>query len=262
VNEPRRTLVTGASSGIGEAVARLCAERGDRVALLARRPAELERVAASLPGRERHVLLPCDVGDESALRASFGVVRERFGALDLLVNNAGIGYRAPVGELEPDPLRRLFATNVEGLLLCCKHALPLLRAGTRPVVVNLSSVVGRRGFPGQAAYSASKAAVCSIGEALRLEWAEFGIAVCTLDPTTTRTNFFAAQTDPHALPPPNLERAMDPRVVARAVLELDRRPEPEVFLAPRWKWMGVLSLLAPRRADRLLERRLSRKKPR
>jgi NAD(P)-dependent dehydrogenase (short-subunit alcohol dehydrogenase family) len=252
-----RALVTGASSGIGEAVARLLASEGYRVALLARRESELQRVARELPRAREHLALPCDVGDDVELARAFARIAEEFGALELLVNNAGSGYRTLVEELEPELVRRLLDTNVTGVLLCCKHALPLLRSGTRPVVVNLSSVVGRRAIPGQAAYCASKAAVCSIGEALRLEWAEHRIAVCTLDPATTVTGFFAAQANPRHLAGPDPRAAARPEDVARAVLELARHPRPERFLRRTWKGLAVLSLLAPRTADRWLSRRLN-----
>jgi len=172
------------------------------------------------------------------------------------VNNAGTGYRARVEEQDPALVERLFRTNVTGLLACCKEALPLLRRGTDPVVVNISSVVGRRGIPGQAAYAASKAAVCSISEALRIEWAEDDIAVCTLDPGLTATGFFEAQANPRGLPDPDLATSAGPDDVARHVLALARQPEPEVFLRPKWRLLALLSLLTPRRADRILARRL------
>jgi len=254
----RRALVTGASSGIGAATARMLASEGYRVALLARRAERLGEVVRELPRPSDHLTLPCDVTDAAQLAAAIGRVGEVFGALDLLVNNAGIGYRARVEDLEPETLERLFATNVSAVLLGCKAALPWLKRGERPVVVNVASVVGRRGYPTQAAYAASKAAVCSIGESLRLEWAAFGIAVCTLDPTLTRTEIFARQSNPARLADPDLSGAMDPAQVARAVLELDREPQAERFLAPNWRWIGALSVLAPRWADRLLTRRLGR----
>jgi NAD(P)-dependent dehydrogenase (short-subunit alcohol dehydrogenase family) len=128
--------VTGASSGIGEAVARACAQRGDRVALLARRESELQRVVASLPRPEQHVVLTCDIADSVALAQSFARVAQEFGALDLLVNNAGVGYRALVAELDAELVRHLLDVNVTGLVMCCKHASPLLRRGRDPVVVN------------------------------------------------------------------------------------------------------------------------------
>ena len=172
------------------------------------------------------------------------------------MNCAGVGYRARVAELEPEPLRGLFETNVEGLLLLCRQALPLLRRGERAVVVNVSSVVGRRGIPGQVAYAASKAAVHSIGEGLRIEWAAEGIAVCTLAPALTATGFFQAQPNPSELAAPDLSGADEPARVARGVLALDRRPAPERSLRYKWHALGLLSLLAPRLADRILVRRL------
>ena len=250
--------MTGASSGIGEAVARVLAAEGYRVALLARRRARLDAVAAELqPCAEGpHLVLPCDLTDFPSIERAAEEIDAEFGGLDLLVNNAGIGYRSLVADLDPDELRRVFDTNVFALLLTCKAAFPLLRKGVEPVVVNVSSVVGRRGIPGQAGYSASKAAVCSIGEALRIEWASSHIAVTTLNPALTATGFFDAQANPEALPDPDLGTAAAAEDVAREVLELDRNPRPERSLRWKWRMLGILSILTPRLADRTLVRRL------
>lgn len=254
----RRALVTGASSGIGEAVSRLLAGEGYRVALLARRRERLDRIAAELaPCPDgAHLVLPCDLRDFASIEDAARTLDAEFGGLDLLVNNAGVGYRARVEELDPETLRAVFDTNVFALLLTCKATLPLLKRGDAPVVVNVSSVVGRRGIPGQAGYSASKAAVCSIGEALRVEWAEHDIAVTTLNPALTATGFFEAQPNPAGLPDPDMGGAAATEDVAREVLALDRRPRPERSL--RWKWclLGILSILTPRLADRTLVKRL------
>lgn len=251
----RRALVTGASSGIGQATALRLAREGYRVALLARSAARLDELERELEG-EGHLVLVCDLCSPEAIAASFDRLGEEFGGLELLVNNAGVGYRARVEELEDEALQRLFDTNVLALLFTCRAALPLLRQGEAPVVVNVSSVVGRRGIPGQVAYAASKAAVCSIGEGLRIEWAKERISVCTLDPALTATGFFEAQPNPSGLPDPDLSGAAGPEQIAQEILGLDRRPRPERTL--RWKWhlLGILSLLAPRLADRLLVRNL------
>lgn len=259
----RRALVTGASSGIGAATARVLAANGYRVALLARRADRLEKLAAELSGgREReHLVLPCDLRDPRAISTAFERLERAFGGLDLLVNNAGMGYRARVDEIDPDLLHGVFDTNVLGLLLTCRSALPLLRRGARPVVVNVASVVGRRGIPGQSAYSASKAAVVSIGEALRIEWAHEGIAVCTLNPGLTATGFFDAQPNPSNLPDPDLSTSAPAEEVAAHVLALDRSPRAEVSLRAKWRLLAILSVLAPRTADRMLVRRLGWKHP-
>ena len=255
-NDARCAVITGASSGIGEAVARLASNGGYRVALLARRADELERVRRSLARSDEHIAIACDVSDETSVARAFAEVGQRFGRLDLLVNNAGSGYRARVEELDVAEARRVLDTNVIGVLLCAKHALPLLKRGRESVMVNISSVVGRHAVPGQAAYSASKAAVCSIGEALRIEWAEHDIAVCTLDPGLTSTGFFSAQVNPRGLADPSFEHSQAAIDVARAVLELDRAPEPEVYLRPKWRWLAALSILAPRRAEKIFVRRI------
>jgi len=256
--DPRRALVTGASSGIGEATARLLAHEGYRVALLARRAPDLERIGSEIEGAggSPPLILPCDLTDPGQVDRALATLGEQFGGLDLLVNNAGIGYRARVEELDPKSLQRVFDTNVLGLLWTCRAALPHLRRGSRPVVVNIASVVGRRGVPGQAAYAASKAAVCSIGESLRLEWARDGIHVSTLNPALTATGFFDAQENPAGLPHPDTSTAAASIDVARHVLELDARPEPERSLRWKWRLLAVLSVLRPRVADRLLARRL------
>ncbi len=254
---PRCALVTGASSGIGEATARLLAREGYRVALLARRTQELERVAAALESPARgHLVLPADLSDPDSIRSACAELGRAFGRLDLLVNNAGVGYRARVDELDPEHVARVLATNVTGLLFVCRHSLPLLQSSSRPVVVNVASVVGRRGIPGQSVYAASKAAVCSIGEALRIEWAEHRIAVCTLNPALTATGFFEAQQNPSDLAHPDLSRAAGSLDVAREILALDKRPRAERNLRWKWRVLGAASALFPRLSDHLLVRGL------
>lgn len=252
----RRALVTGASSGIGEAAARKLASEGYRVALLARSGAELERVRASLPREAEHLSLVCDLRDDAALAKALETVRERFGALELVVQNAGRGYLARIEQTEPALVRETLELNVAAVISLARLSLPLLRGGVDPVMVLVSSIVGRRGIPGQAVYAASKAALNSLGEALRIEWAEHRIAVCTLDVGLTRTPFFANQPNPSALPGPNLAGADDPARVAQAIWELDRAPQPEVWLSTKWRLLALASLLAPRLADRLLARRM------
>ena len=260
----RRALVTGASSGIGAAAARLLAAEGYRLALLARRPGPLAELAGSLPG-EGHLQLSCDLCDPAAIRAAAAELACTFEGLDLVVCNAGIGYRARVEELDDELLSRVFETNAIAPLRLARELLPLLRRGDAPVWVNVSSVVGRRGIPGQVAYSATKAALGSVGEALRLEWSDegpggpgsgAGIAVCTLEPALTATGFFEAQPNPGALPDPDLADAAGPEDVAAEILALDRSPRPTRSL--RWKWwlLGALTPIFPRLSDRMLAKRL------
>jgi len=256
IRGPRRALVTGASSGIGEATVRRLAQQGYRVALLARRAAELERVRASMERADEHLTLACDLRDDAALEQAVERTREAFGGLDLLVHNAGHGYLANVEETRPELVRELYELNVASVVSLSRLAAPLLRSGTAPVVVLVSSIVARRGVPGQAVYASSKAALNSFGEALRIEWAPDRIAVCTLDVGLTRTPFFSAQPNPSQRPGPNLAGADDPNDVADAILELDRAPQPERWLSWKWRMLALVNVLAPRLADRLLVRRM------
>ena len=251
----RRVWITGVSSGIGAATAKALAQQGWRVAGTARRQEPLERLAAELPG-DGHLLRTADVREDGDLQAVAQEIAAEFGGLDLMVANAGVGYRAKVEEFELDPLRAVLDTNVLGVLLTCRAALPLLRTGERPVCVLVSSVVGRRGIPGQSAYAASKAAVCSIGEALRIEWAPDEIEVCTLNPALTATGFFDAQPNPASLPDPDMRESAQPLDVAQAILALSERPRPEVHLRWKWRVLGAINALAPSLADRLLVKRL------
>ena len=254
----RRALVTGASSGIGRATARLLAHEGYALALLARRESKLRALADEIvnAGGRAPLVLSADLRDPRAIEAAFARIERELGGLDLVVNNAGMGYRATVAELDPELLRAVFETNVIAPLLCARSALPLLRIGRASVLINVASVVGRRGIPGQSAYSASKAALVSIGEALRIEWARENIAVCTLEPGLTATGFFEAQPNPAGLAPPDLSRSDAAEDVARAILALDRRPRAELSLRPKWRVLALLSQISPRLGDRLLLRRL------
>lgn len=251
----RRALVTGASSGIGAAAARALAAAGYRIALLARRAEPLEAVRAELAG-SGHMCVTCDLQDPAAIRAAADLLQREWGGLELVVANAGVGYRALISELDDELCERVFATNVLAPMRLARDLLPLLKAGDAPVWINVSSVVGRRGIPGQAVYSASKAALSSLSEALRLEWAADDIAVCTLNPALTATGFFEAQPNPGALPDPDLAGAAGPDDVAREILTLAKHPRPERSL--RWKWwlLGALTPIFPRLSDRLLASRL------
>lgn len=253
-----RALVTGASSGIGAATARALARDGWSVALLARRADALDSVRAELPtvGAAEHLAVTCDLRDPAAIERALQQVSERFDGLELVVNNAGLGYRAKVDELDAELLLDTFRTNAVAPFLICRAALPLLRRGRAPVVVNLASVVGRRGIPGQTAYAASKAALCSFSEGLRVEWADEDVAVCTLNPALTATGFFEAQPNPAGLPDPDLDGAAGPDDVAAEVLALARAPRPERSMRKKWHALTILGLVAPRLADRLLARRL------
>ena len=153
-------LVTGAASGIGRACAVRLAAEGARVAVTDVQDAEgRETVAMIAAAGGEAVYLSHDVTDEGAWERVVGEVRDRFGRLDVLVNNAGIGLAGPVHDMSLSEWRRQQAINVEGVFLGVKHALPVMRAGGGGSIVNISSVAGLTAAAGLAAYSATKGAV-------------------------------------------------------------------------------------------------------
>lgn len=176
----KTVLITGASSGIGEALAREFARRGAQLVLCARRLERLSSLAKEI-GEERVLALACDVtqdGDvESAVRA--GV--ERFGKLDVVVANAGFGVAGPVESLSLDDFRRQFETNVFGVLRTVYATLEELKK-TKGTLAIMGSVAGHVAMPGSAAYAMSKFAVRALAEALAGELRRYGVAVVLISP--------------------------------------------------------------------------------
>lgn len=159
----RTALVTGASSGIGEAIARAFARAGASVLLMSRDRVRAQHVASQLPGSD---VIPCDVGDEAGVAAAFRTIDQ----LDILVNNAGIGLVGDVEETSLEDFQRLFRTNVAGVFLVTRAALPLIRA-SHGSIINIASVAGMIGLKRRFAYCASKGAVIALTRQLAVDYA-------------------------------------------------------------------------------------------
>ncbi|GAA2976208.1 SDR family oxidoreductase [Streptomyces fulvorobeus] len=180
-------LVTGASSGIGEATARALAAEGAKVAVAARRTDRLEALRAELEAGGATVLvLPLDVADEQAVHAAVASTVETLGSLDILVNSAGLMLLGPVEGADTTDWTRMMDVNVLGLMYMTHAALPhLLRS--RGTVVQISSIAARVVGRGSAAYNASKFAVNGFSEGLRQEVTERGVRVVVIEPGTVET---------------------------------------------------------------------------
>ncbi|MEX2381720.1 MAG: SDR family NAD(P)-dependent oxidoreductase [Opitutales bacterium] len=186
----RVALVTGASSGIGAAVARALSEAGLRVVMWARRMDRLEELAGKLPGEV--LLRKVDLRSEEEILAGFEHLRERWGGCDALINNAGLGHKTSVMEGETGAWREMLEVNVLGLLICTREALSdMRRRENAGHVIHLSSMAGHRVPPGTGVYSATKFAVRALTEATRQELREIEspIRVSAISPGLVVTEF-------------------------------------------------------------------------
>lgn len=180
--------ITGASGGIGEALARELAADGARLILSARREAELKRVRASLANSTQHLLLPLDITDSAAVTSAIGNIQQQIGGLDWLINNAGISQRALIVDTTADTDRKLFNVDYFAQINLTRQALPLLLADGGGKVVFISSVAGLVGTQYRGSYSAAKAALHLWANSLRAELFEQGLTVATIFPGFVKTD--------------------------------------------------------------------------
>ena len=187
----RVAVVTGAANGIGLATAAHLWERGWQVVLadLDGQRAEKERATLDPTGRES-LAVEIDVAATDAVEAMVAAVRERFGRIDALVNNAGQPAAAPVAELTDAAWHAALEVNLSSTLRCCRAALPALRASSAPAVVNMASAAAVVGMAGRAGYAAAKAGILSLTRVLAVEWAGYGIRVNAVAPGYVATAGF------------------------------------------------------------------------
>jgi short-subunit dehydrogenase len=181
-------VVTGASSGIGEATARELAARGASVVLASRAVDRLEALQREISTSGGAALaVETDVSDRSSVEAMVWRAVGEFGSLDVLVNNAGLGLSGTISDVRAEDVWHVFEVNTVGPLNCIQAALPHMGEGGR--IVNVSSVVGKRAIPKVGAYCATKSALNALSDALRVEVASRKITVTSVYPGTTRTSF-------------------------------------------------------------------------
>jgi NADP-dependent 3-hydroxy acid dehydrogenase YdfG len=190
----RVAVVTGASSGIGEATARALSDAGASVAIGARRADRLEALAGSLTGPK--LVREVDVSDEEQARGFVQAANDELGGLDILVNNAGVMLLGPVADADIGEWRQMIDVNLLGLLYCTHAALPLLEANGGGDIVNVSSVAGRRADAGAAVYNMTKFGVHAFSEALRQEALHAKIRVTTVAPGFVETELQGHNVNP------------------------------------------------------------------
>lgn len=255
----RRVLITGASSGIGRALARELAARGARLLLLARREELLQQLHAELAPSSGAILIsPGDVTEPADRARALAQAEAAWGAIDVLVNNAGIGAIGSFATGDAGRLRRIMEVNFFAVAELSREALPLLKRGQQPVVVNISSILGLCGLPDYADYCASKFALEGLSTSLRREWRTADIDVLMVNPGTTRSEFFD-----HLLTHegPLAKRGGAPpgvpaEVVARQIAQAIERGRRQITPSASGRWLVRAERYAPRLVDWVLSRML------
>ncbi|MCE5302758.1 MAG: SDR family NAD(P)-dependent oxidoreductase [Planctomycetaceae bacterium] len=249
----RRAIVTGASSGIGFATALELARHGVHLVAVARREDRLRQLVDRIaPLGVRIETVAGDMTDPQTRQRALDAAQEKLGGLDILMNNAGVGALGPFADASVDRARRVMEINFFATVEMTRLALPALRRGVRPIIINVGSIVGRRGVPNRSEYSASKFAVCGFSEAIRAEFASQGIDVLLVNPGPTETEFFEKE----------LERTIDAKwpkhtpvrsdAVARQVVRAIRRGRHEIIPYGWGRVLCWLNRLSPRLMDAVL----------
>ncbi len=256
----RRILITGASSGIGRALAVAAGAAGMKVAVVARTGTALDELVAGLRDRGTDaVAITADVTAAGDRARMLEAVQERWGGLDVLVNNAGVGTHGLFDHSSEEALRRIMEVNFFAPAELIRAALPILARGRQPAVLQVSSMCGLRAMPLWTEYSASKYAIRGLVEALRAEFVRFGVDVLLVFPGMTDTNLDRNLMRTDGLLFVNFRKGMRPEQVAAAMLTQLRRNRPEQVLGWEAHWMVRAHRLAPRFVDWLLARVVRRR---
>jgi short-subunit dehydrogenase len=219
-------IVTGASSGIGEAFARLAASQGARLVLVARRADRLTALAAELPDA---LPWPTDLREPDQVRGMVAAASERYGRVDVLVNDAGQGLHVPIEDVSLDDLQAVIELNVYAPLVAMQAVLPVMRRQSEGAIVNVSSNTSRMVIPGIGPYSATKCALNQISATARAEWAAYGIAVSVVYPNITASEFHQSLRA-GAIRGDGRVPAQPPEMVAEAIAQAIATGEAEVVI--------------------------------
>jgi len=250
-----RVIVTGASSGIGRAMAVELARQGALLVVTARREDRLAELAESIRAAGGRIeTISGDITDEGLRRELVDRAVSAFGGLDILVNNAGVGAMGRFEDAAPARVRRLMEVNFFAPVELTRLALPHLRRGRRPMIVNISSIVGLRGIPFSSEYSATKFALQGFSEALRSELARSGIDVLVVSPGTTRTEFFDKVLEKTGEPAWPEHTPVTAESVARKTVRAMRRGRHAIIPYGWGKVYYALQRLSPSLMDRIMAR--------
>jgi len=249
-------IVTGASSGIGKALALEYAAKNAVVVMAARRIEKLEQIAKDIPNSSSNILvLKTDVSKESDCKILIEKTIEKFGRIDILINNAGISMRALFEDTELSVIKKLMDINFWGTVYCTKYALPHLLK-TKGSVVGVSSIAGYKGLPGRTGYSASKFAMHGFLEVLRIENMKKGLHVLTACPGFTASNIrntaLAADGSQQSESPRDEEKMMSAEDVADKIIGAIEKKKDRLTLTTQGKLTVLLNKFFPKFMDKMV----------
>ena len=248
-------VITGASAGIGRAVAEMAAAEGARVVVSARRTDLLDAVVTGIASKGgRALAVPGDVTSDADMQQLMSRAIEAYGRVDVMICNAGIGFHDTFQDTPPDVMRRLVDVNLMGTLYAARAAKPHFIARGAGHLIAISSIVGRRGIPGSAVYSATKAAQIGLIEGIRAETHGTNIHASVVYPVSTETEFRQAIRRDFGHDTTGTGPRQSAESVARAIVDCIRNPRPEVYPLRKAKWLSVVSVIAPGLADKLVQR--------
>jgi short-subunit dehydrogenase len=252
-----RILITGASQGIGKALAEAAAARGAKVLVCARQIDLLLGLAQQIRAKGGIIeVIRADITSPRDRQEMVETAEKAFGGLDILVNNAGIGATGHFADCGPERLRQLMEVNFFGVTETTRAFLPMLKKGNKPAIVNISSIAGKRGIPARSEYSASKFAVQGFSEALRAELAKDGIDVIVVCPGLTQTNFSQNMIEQKALLQLDHMRGMSAEDVAALTLKSIEKGYHEMCLTLNGKMLVLVSRFIPWLADLVVKRKV------
>jgi short-subunit dehydrogenase len=253
----KTVIITGGSEGVGAATARMFAEAGANLLLVARGKKKLEAIAEKLRGKTRIEIFPMDVADADACVSLFKKAQYEFGRVDILINNAGYHQRGLFESVAAEDLGRMIDVNLKGPIILCRDALPYLRESDGAAIINVASLAGRAPVPGSAAYSASKFGLRAFTFALAEELRDTNIKLAIVSPGAIDTGFSASYLD--KVTDLTLSQPIStPEEVAQAILDLCSNNQREQAIPAISGYLTTVSYLLPW-LSRMLQPMLQRK---